>query len=47
MSCPINTYMMRLAEVYLIYAEAVLGNNATTSDETALDYFNKCVPEPT
>ncbi len=41
MSCPINTYMMRLAEVYLIYAEAVLGNNATTSDETALDYFNK------
>ena len=40
-SCPINTYMMRLAEVYLIYAEAVLGNNANTTDVTALNYFNK------
>ncbi|WP_321331607.1 RagB/SusD family nutrient uptake outer membrane protein [uncultured Bacteroides sp.] len=39
--CPINTYMMRLAEVYLIYAEAVLGNNASTTDEMALKYFNK------
>ena len=36
----VNTYMMRLAEVYLNYAEAVLGNNATTSDATALQYFN-------
>ena len=36
----INTYMMRLAEVYLNYAEAVLGNNSTTSDATALQYFN-------
>lgn len=36
-----DTYMMRLAEVYLIYAEAVLGNNASTSDATALSYFNK------
>lgn len=40
-SCPINTYMMRLAEVYLIYTEAVLGNNANTTDVTALKYFNK------
>lgn len=40
-SCPINTYMMRLAEVYLIYAETVLGNNASTTDVTALEYFNK------
>jgi hypothetical protein len=37
---PNNTYMMRLAEMYLIYAEAVLGNNASTSDQLALDYFN-------
>lgn len=37
----INTYMMRLAEVYLNYAEAVLGNNATTTDATALKYFNE------
>jgi hypothetical protein len=37
---PNNTYMMRLAEMYLIYAEAVLGNNASTTDATALTYFN-------
>ena len=37
----INTYMMRLAEVYLNYAEAVLGNNATTTDATALKYVNE------
>ena len=36
----VNTYMMRLAEVYLNYAEATLGNNASTSDATALAYFN-------
>ena len=37
---PNNTYMMRLAEMYLIYAEAVLGNNASTADAKALAYFN-------
>ena len=36
----VNTYMMRLAEVYLNYAEAALGNSASTSDATALAYFN-------
>ncbi len=36
-----DTYMMRLAEVYLIYAEAALGNNGSTSDPLALQYFNK------
>lgn len=36
----INTYMLRLADVYLIFAEAVLGNNATTNDAQALQYFN-------
>jgi len=35
----VNTYMMRLAEVYLNYAEATLGNNTSTSDATALTYF--------
>jgi hypothetical protein len=35
-----NTYMQRLADVYLIYAEAVLGNNASTSDAEALKYYN-------
>lgn len=36
----INTYMLRLAEVYLNYAEAVLGNNESTTDAEALKYFN-------
>lgn len=37
---PNNTYMLRLAEMYLIYAEAALGNNASTTDQQAVDYFN-------
>jgi starch-binding outer membrane protein, SusD/RagB family len=40
MAAYINTYMMRLAEVYLIYAEAIMGNTASTSDAEALKYFN-------
>ncbi|MBL3655608.1 RagB/SusD family nutrient uptake outer membrane protein [Fulvivirga sediminis] len=36
-----DTYMLRLAEIYLIYAEAVLGNNESTTDGTALEYFNR------
>jgi hypothetical protein len=37
---PNDTYMQRLAEMYLIYAEAVLGNNSSTTDATAVQYFN-------
>lgn len=37
---PNDTYMMRLAEMYLIYVEATIGNNASTTDATALEYFN-------
>jgi hypothetical protein len=37
----INTYMLRLAEIYLIYADAVLGNQPSTSDALALLYFNQ------
>jgi hypothetical protein len=37
---PNDTYMMRLAELYLIYAEAAIGNNNSTTDPTAIDYFN-------
>ncbi|MGD9928372.1 MAG: RagB/SusD family nutrient uptake outer membrane protein [Mangrovibacterium sp.] len=33
--------LLRLADVYLVYAEAILGNNSTTSDVDALMYFNK------
>ena len=36
----LNTYMLRLGEVYLNYAEAVLGNNESTADATALMYVN-------
>jgi hypothetical protein len=38
---PNNTYMLRLAEMYLIYAEAALGNGASTTDAKTLEYFNK------
>ncbi|APU67344.1 RagB/SusD family nutrient uptake outer membrane protein [Christiangramia flava] len=40
MNSGLNTYMLRLGEVYLNYAEAVLGNNGSTSDATALMYVN-------
>ncbi|WP_343521952.1 RagB/SusD family nutrient uptake outer membrane protein [Pedobacter sp.] len=33
--------LLRLADVYLVYAEAILGNNTSTSDADALLYFNK------
>ncbi|HEY9045066.1 MAG TPA: RagB/SusD family nutrient uptake outer membrane protein [Ohtaekwangia sp.] len=36
----INTYMLRLADVYLVYAEAILGTQSSTSDGEALKYFN-------
>ena len=37
---PLNQYMLRLADVYLIYAEAILGMAESTSDATALRYYN-------
>ncbi|MDW7690895.1 RagB/SusD family nutrient uptake outer membrane protein [Flammeovirgaceae bacterium SG7u.111] len=40
MSTAINTYVQRLADVYLIYAEATLGNNASTTDASALEAVN-------
>ena len=41
MSTGLATHLLRLAEVYLIYAEAKIGNAASTSDASALDAFNK------
>lgn len=35
-----HTMILRLADVYLVYAEAILGNNATTTDGDAIKYFN-------
>ena len=40
-SSPEHNAILRLADVYLVYAEAILGNNGTTSDGDALAYFNK------
>lgn len=37
---PINQYVLRLADVYLIYVEATIGNGSSTSDPTALGYYN-------
>ncbi|MBN8850822.1 MAG: hypothetical protein BGO55_30020 [Sphingobacteriales bacterium 50-39] len=36
----IGTYIFRLADVYLTYADAILGNNASTTDADALKFFN-------
>jgi len=41
MSTGINSYILRLADVYLIYAEAILGNNLETTNADALLYLNK------
>jgi starch-binding outer membrane protein, SusD/RagB family len=40
MATNLATHVLRLSDVYLIYAEAVLGNNASTSDAEALRVFN-------
>lgn len=37
---PLNLYMLRLADVYFIYAEAVLGAGNSTTDAKALEYYN-------
>ena len=36
-----NLCIARLGEAYLIYAEAILGNNPSTDDADAMEYFNK------
>lgn len=41
MATSLSTHLLRLADVYLIYAEAVLGNNSSTTDAKALEVFNK------
>ncbi|WP_035645161.1 RagB/SusD family nutrient uptake outer membrane protein [Flavobacterium sp. ASV13] len=40
MNSGLNTYMLRLGEVYLNYAEAALGNNASTADPLAISGVN-------
>ncbi len=41
MATDLATHILRLADVYLIYAEATLGNSASTSDAEALRLFNE------
>ena len=36
----LNVYILRYADVLLIYAEGILGNNASTTDASALNAFN-------
>lgn len=36
----LHTPLLRLADVYLVYAEAILGNNTSTTNADALQYFN-------
>ena len=37
----LHTPLLRLADIYLVYAEAVLGNNTSTTNADALLYFNR------
>lgn len=39
MASPLNTYIQRLADVYLMKAEAILGNNESTSDPEAINAY--------
>lgn len=39
MHSSLPTHILRLADVYLIYAEAVIGNNGSTTDAAAIDAF--------
>lgn len=41
MSSPLNTYVQRLADVYLILAEAILGDRTVTADPAALAAINR------
>ena len=39
MAYALRTHLLRLADVYLIYCEAAMGNNTTTTDPKILDIF--------
>lgn len=41
MATSLSTHLLRLSDVYLIYAEAVLGNSSATSNADAIDVFYK------
>jgi hypothetical protein len=39
-SSPQHNALLRLADVYLLYAEAIMGNDTLTRDADAIKYFN-------
>lgn len=41
MSSSLSTHILRLSDIYLVYAEAVIGNNGSTTDASAIDAFYK------
>lgn len=41
MSSPLNTHMLRLSDIYMVYAEAELGNQSSLTSGDAFNYFNK------
>ena len=41
MATGLSTHILRLADIYLIYAEAVLGNKPSTTEAKALEVFNR------
>lgn len=41
MQTSLSTHLLRLADVYLIYVEAVIGNGASTSDPKALEVYSQ------
>ncbi|MDR0893174.1 MAG: RagB/SusD family nutrient uptake outer membrane protein [Mediterranea sp.] len=41
MTYGLSTHILRLSDVYLIYAEAKIGNNGSTTDASAIDAFYK------
>ena len=40
MAYQLATHILRLSDIYLVYAEAVIGNNGSTTDASALKAFN-------
>ncbi len=40
MATSLSTHLLRLSDIYLIYAEAVMGNNTSTTDAKALKAYN-------
>ncbi len=40
MKTSLSTHLLRLADIYLIYAEAVIGNNGSTTNAKALECYN-------